>query len=77
MGIYLDLSSKWNLTCSRMIAHSLEPYNIMYLEDPMLADNIEAYVTLDTISIPICISGSGWPRASVSAPCLSSTVQAW
>lgn len=57
MGIYLDLSSKWNLTCSRMIAHSLEPYNIMYLEDPMLADNIEAYVTLaQSTSIPMCIS---------------------
>ena len=57
MGIFLDLSSKWNLTCSVMIAHSLEPYGIMYLEDPMLADNVEAYATLARqTSIPICIS---------------------
>jgi L-alanine-DL-glutamate epimerase-like enolase superfamily enzyme len=57
MGIFLDLSSKWNLTCSVMIAHSLEPYDIMYLEDPMLADNTEAYATLARqTSIPICIS---------------------
>jgi len=57
MGIYLDLSSKWNLTCSLAIAHSLEPYDIMYLEDPMLADNVGAYATLARqTSIPICIS---------------------
>ena len=57
MGIFLDLSSKWNLTCSVMIAHSLEPYGIMYLEDPMLADNVGAYATLARqTSIPICIS---------------------
>ena len=57
MGIFLDLSSKWNLTCSVMIAHSLEPYGIMYLEDPMLADNVEAYATLARqTSIPVCIS---------------------
>ena len=57
MGIFLDLSSKWNLTCSIEIAHSLEPYDIMYLEDPMLADNVGAYATLARqTSIPICIS---------------------
>ena len=57
MDIFLDLSSRWNLTCSVLIAHSLEPYGIMYLEDPMLADNVEAYATLARqTSIPICIS---------------------
>ena len=40
-----------------LIAHSLEPYGIMYLEDPMLADNVGAYATLARqTSIPICIS---------------------
>ncbi|MEX2264440.1 MAG: mandelate racemase/muconate lactonizing enzyme family protein [Bryobacteraceae bacterium] len=57
MEIALDLSSKWNLPCSLQIAHSLEPYGIMYFEDPMLPDNLEAYATLAReTSIPVCIS---------------------
>ena len=57
MGIALDLSSKWNLPCSMQIARSLEPYGILYLEDPMLPDNLEAYASLAReTSIPVCIS---------------------
>jgi L-alanine-DL-glutamate epimerase-like enolase superfamily enzyme len=57
MEIALDLSSKWNLPCAMQIAHSLEPYGIMYLEDAMLPDNLEAYAALAReTSIPICIS---------------------
>lgn len=57
MEIALDLSSKWNLPCSLQIAKSLEPYGIMYLEDPMLPDNLEAYATLAReTSIPVCLS---------------------
>jgi len=57
MEIALDLSSKWNLPCAMQIAHSLEPYGILYLEDAMLPDNLEAYASLAReTSIPICIS---------------------
>jgi L-alanine-DL-glutamate epimerase-like enolase superfamily enzyme len=57
MEIALDLSSKWNLPCSLQIARSLEPLGIMYLEDPMLPDNLGAYATLAReTSIPVCIS---------------------
>lgn len=57
MEIALDLSSKWNLPCSLQIARSLEPYGILYFEDPMLPDNLEAYATLAReTSIPVCIS---------------------
>jgi galactonate dehydratase len=57
LEIALDLSSKWNLPCTLQIAKSLEPYGIMYLEDPMLPDNLEAYATLAReTSIPVCIS---------------------
>ena len=55
--IALDLSSRWNLPCAMQIAHSLEPYGIMYLEDAMLPDNLEAYASLAReTSIPICLS---------------------
>lgn len=57
MEIALDLSSRWNLPCTMQIAKSLEPYGIMYLEDPMLPDNLEAYASLAReTSIPVCIS---------------------
>ncbi|MBL8212649.1 MAG: mandelate racemase/muconate lactonizing enzyme family protein [Bryobacterales bacterium] len=57
MEIALDLSSKWNLPCSMQIAKSLEPYGILYLEDPMLPDNLQAYASLAReTSIPVCIS---------------------
>ena len=57
MEIALDLSSKWNLPCSMQIAKSLEPYGILYFEDPMLPDNLEAYASLaQETSIPVCIS---------------------
>ncbi|MBM3812097.1 MAG: mandelate racemase/muconate lactonizing enzyme family protein [Acidimicrobiia bacterium] len=57
MEIALDLSSKWNLPCTMQIARSLEPYGILYLEDPMLPDNLEAYASLAReTSIPVCIS---------------------
>ena len=55
--IAIDFSSRWNLPCSMQIAHSLEPYGIMWLEDLMLPDNLTAYVSLAReTSIPICIS---------------------
>jgi galactonate dehydratase len=55
--IALDLSSKWNLPCSTQIAHSLEPYGIMWIEDAMLPDDLVASATLArSTSIPICIS---------------------
>jgi L-alanine-DL-glutamate epimerase-like enolase superfamily enzyme len=57
MEIALDLSSKWNLPCTMQIARSLEPYGILYLEDPMLPDNLQAYASLAReTSIPVCIS---------------------
>ena len=39
------------------IAHSLEPYGIMWIEDAMLPDDLVAYASLAReTSIPICIS---------------------
>jgi galactonate dehydratase len=57
MEIALDLSSKWNLPCSMQIAHSLEPFGIMWIEDAMLPDDLVPYASLAReTSIPICIS---------------------
>ncbi len=47
----------WDLTESTKIAHALEPYDIMWLEEIMPPDNIESYSRLkhDT-TIPLCVS---------------------
>jgi galactonate dehydratase len=39
------------------IAKALEPYNVMFLEDMLLQDNMQAYVTLNQeTSIPLVVS---------------------
>ncbi len=55
--IALDLSSQWNLPCALRIARSLEPYQVMWVEDVLLQDNMQSYAVLAReTSIPICIS---------------------
>src|SRR5205085_11068202 len=75
--IALDLSSRWNLPCSLQIAHSLEPYGIMWLEDPMLADNLAAYHRWRGRLPSPSASASAWRRATGSARCSSRRRWMW
>jgi len=52
-----EFHSMWNLPSAMRIAHSLEPHNVLFLEDILLQDNMQAYVSLrqDT-SIPLVMS---------------------
>jgi len=57
MEIAIEGHSMWNLPCALKIARSLEPYNVMWLEDIMLPDNMQSYSVLAReTSIPVCIS---------------------
>ncbi|MFC1650850.1 mandelate racemase/muconate lactonizing enzyme family protein [Candidatus Latescibacterota bacterium] len=57
MDIAIDVMCRWNLPCAVKIAHSLEPYNIMFIEDMILPDNPESYSVLAReTSIPVCAS---------------------
>ncbi len=52
-----EFHSYWNLPSATRIAHALEPYDILFLEDMLLQDNIQAYVSLEQeSSIPLVIS---------------------
>lgn len=52
-----EFHSRWNLPSAARIAHALEPYDILFLEDMMLQDNMQAYVSLEQESeIPLVIS---------------------
>lgn len=52
-----EFHSMWNLPSAVRIAHALEPYNVLFLEDMLLQDNIQSYVSLNEESqIPLVIS---------------------
>jgi L-alanine-DL-glutamate epimerase-like enolase superfamily enzyme len=57
MEIAIDINAQWNLTCALRIAHSLEPYKIMWLEDMLYQGNMDSYAVLAReTSIPITVS---------------------
>ena len=57
MEIAIEFHSYWNLPAAQRIATALEPYNIMWIEDIMLPESIEAYAKLSgETSIPVCVS---------------------
>ena len=57
MDICVDCWGRFDLPSAQRIAKALEPYNIMYLEDAMLANNAQAYAQLASeTSVPICMS---------------------
>ena len=57
LEIGCEFHSMWNLPSAVRIAHALEPYEILFLEDMLLQDNIQAYVSLEQESvIPLVIS---------------------
>ncbi|MEM9671637.1 MAG: mandelate racemase/muconate lactonizing enzyme family protein [Bacteroidota bacterium] len=52
-----EFHSWWNLPSAMRIAEAVEPYNILFLEDILLQDNMESYATLaQHTSIPLVIS---------------------
>lgn len=57
LEIGCEFHSNWNLPSAVRIAHALEPYEILFLEDMLLQDNLQAYVNLEQESkIPLVIS---------------------
>jgi L-alanine-DL-glutamate epimerase-like enolase superfamily enzyme len=57
LEIGCEFHSIWNLPSSIRIAQALEPYDILFIEDILLPDNMQAYVALTRESrIPLVIS---------------------
>ena len=57
MEIAVEGHARWDLTEGVKIAHALEPYNLMWLEEIIPPDNIEAYARLkQNTRIPLCVS---------------------
>ncbi len=57
LEIGCEFHSNWNLPSSIRIAHAVEPYDVLFLEDMLLQDNMQSYVNLNAeTSIPLVIS---------------------
>lgn len=57
MRIAIEGHSRWDLPTAIRIARALEPYEVMWLEEIMPPDNVEAYVRLKAaVKVPICQS---------------------
>jgi len=57
MKIAIEGHARWSLPSAIRIARALEPFDILWLEEIMPPDNVEAYVRLKSeTSVPICQS---------------------
>jgi galactonate dehydratase len=57
MRIAIEGHARWDLPCAARIARALEPYDIMWFEEPMPPDNAEAFRRLKSqTSVPLCQS---------------------
>jgi len=57
IAIAIEGHARWDLPTATRIARALEPFDIMWLEEIMPPDNVEAYVRLKAATtIPICQS---------------------
>jgi galactonate dehydratase len=57
MGIAIEGHGRWDLPVATRIARALEPFDVLWLEDVMPADNVDAYERLTSAtSVPICAS---------------------
>jgi galactonate dehydratase len=55
--IAIEGHARWNLPIAIDIARALEPYNVMWLEEILPPDNVEAYARLKKESrVPLCVS---------------------
>ncbi len=57
MEVAIEFHGYWNLPCAIQIAHALEPYKPMWLEEMLPQDNLAAYRELASATpLPLCLS---------------------
>jgi len=63
MTVAIEGHARWDLPTATRIAHALEPYNVLWLEEIMPPDNVEAFVRLkQSTRVPICQSERAFTR---------------
>lgn len=54
-GIAVDFHGRVHKGMARILFKELEPFRLMFIEEPVLSENIEALRTIDTFGIPIAL----------------------
>src|SRR5690606_1849158 len=55
IDICADMHGRYDAITGQLVAKRLEPYNLMWLEEPIPAENVDAYkIIADSTSTPIC-----------------------
>ncbi len=63
MVVAIEGHARWDLPTATRIANALEPYKVMWLEEIMPPDNVEAFVRLkQSTRVPICQSERAFTR---------------
>jgi L-alanine-DL-glutamate epimerase-like enolase superfamily enzyme len=63
MAVAIEGHARWDLPTATHIAHAIEPYNVLWLEEIMPPDNVEPFVRLKASTrVPICQSERAFTR---------------
>jgi galactonate dehydratase len=63
MSVAIEGHARWDLLQATRIARALEPYDVLWLEEIMPPDNVEAFVRLKSnTTVPICQSERAFTR---------------
>jgi galactonate dehydratase len=63
MSVAIEGHARWDLLQATRIARALEPYDVLWLEEIMPPDNVDAFVRLkSSTSVPICQSERAFTR---------------
>jgi galactonate dehydratase len=55
IDICVDLHGRYDAPTAQQVAKRMEPFNLMWIEEPIPAENVEAYkIIADSTSVPIC-----------------------
>lgn len=54
-GIAVDFHGRVHKGMARILFKELEPFRLMFIEEPVLSENIEALAEMDTFGIPIAL----------------------
>ncbi|TDO95174.1 galactonate dehydratase [Halanaerobium saccharolyticum] len=54
-GIAVDFHGRVHKGMARILFKELSPYRLMFVEEPVLSENLEALETLDTFGIPVAL----------------------
>ncbi|GAA4460078.1 mandelate racemase/muconate lactonizing enzyme family protein [Nibrella saemangeumensis] len=55
VDICVDMHGRYDMTTGKRVAKMMEPLNLMFLEEPIPAENVEAYkIISESTSTPIC-----------------------